>query len=63
MQGTLALATTAFGALVTGCADSSSSATPAGGSVLLAYFSRPGENYYHGDRIDLAVGNTQVSPG
>ena len=28
--------------------------------VLLAYFSRPGENYYYGDRINLEVGNTQV---
>lgn len=32
----------------------------AGSRVLLAYFSRPGENYYYGDRIDLEVGNTQV---
>ncbi|CDK01309.1 conserved exported hypothetical protein [Microbacterium sp. C448] len=32
----------------------------AGGRVLLAYFSRPGENYYYGDRIDLEVGNTQI---
>ncbi|WP_137844236.1 flavodoxin [Microbacterium sp. 2FI] len=28
--------------------------------VLLAYFSRPGENYYYGDRIALETGNTQV---
>jgi hypothetical protein len=29
--------------------------------VLLAYFSRPGENYYYyGERIDLEVGNTEV---
>jgi flavodoxin len=28
--------------------------------VLLAYFSRAGENYYYGERIDLEVGNTQV---
>ncbi|MGW0819397.1 flavodoxin [Streptomyces viridiviolaceus] len=28
--------------------------------VLLAYFSRPGENYYYGDRTDLKVGNTEV---
>lgn len=28
-------------------------------SILLAYFSRAGENYY-GDRIDLEVGNTEV---
>jgi flavodoxin len=28
--------------------------------VLLAYFSRAGENYYYGGRIDLKVGNTEV---
>ena len=28
--------------------------------MLLAYFSRPGENYYYGDRITLEVGNTQL---
>jgi flavodoxin len=32
-------------------------------NVLLAYFSRAGENYYHGDRIDLEVGNTRVVAG
>jgi flavodoxin len=31
-----------------------------GSSVLLAYFSRPGENYYYGDRTDLEVGNTKL---
>src|SRR5690606_14496627 len=30
------------------------------GQVLLAYFSRPGENYYYGDRTNLKVGNTEV---
>lgn len=30
------------------------------GTVLLAYFSRPGENYYYGDRTTLKVGNTEV---
>jgi flavodoxin len=41
------------------------SATPgmAGSNVLLAWFSRAGENYYHGDRIDLEVGNTAVVAG
>jgi flavodoxin len=35
--------------------------TDAGSSkVLLAYFSRAGENYYYGDRINLEVGNTEV---
>ncbi|MFS8204344.1 flavodoxin (plasmid) [Streptomyces sp. CWNU-52B] len=28
--------------------------------MLLAYFSRPGENYYYGDRTTLKVGNTEV---
>jgi flavodoxin len=28
--------------------------------VLVAYFSRPGENYYYGDRITLEKGNTEV---
>lgn len=31
-----------------------------GSKVLLAYFSRPGENYHYGGRIDLEVGNTEV---
>ena len=34
--------------------------SPARPRVLLAYFSRAGENYYYGDRIDLEVGNTEV---
>jgi hypothetical protein len=29
-------------------------------NVLLSCFSRPGENYYYGGRIDLKVGNTEV---
>ncbi|MCC6177217.1 MAG: hypothetical protein IT305_18075 [Chloroflexi bacterium] len=32
-------------------------------SVLLAYFSRAGENYYYGGRTDLTVGNTEVLAG
>ncbi len=41
------------------------SATPgaAGSNVLLVFFSRAGENYYYGDRIDLEVGNTKVLAG
>jgi flavodoxin len=31
--------------------------------VLIVYFSRAGENYYYGDRIDLEVGNTEVLAG
>lgn len=34
--------------------------TVARNNVLLAYFSRPGENYYYGGRTTLEVGNTQV---
>jgi flavodoxin len=35
-------------------------ARAARGSVLLAYFSRPGENYWNGGRRNLRVGNTEV---
>jgi flavodoxin len=37
----------------------------AGGAprVLIAYFSRAGENYYYGDRVNLDVGNTEVLTG
>ncbi|MFD4422824.1 flavodoxin [Agromyces sp. NPDC058484] len=38
-------------------------ATPAGASVLVVFFSRAGENYSYGDRIDLEVGNTEVLAG
>ena len=31
--------------------------------VLVVYYSRAGENYYYGDRIDLEVGNTEVLGG
>lgn len=44
-------------------ADTGPSSPPAGGSgpsVLVAYFSRPGENYHYGGRRDLSVGNTEV---
>ncbi|MFD7204294.1 hypothetical protein [Streptomyces sp. NPDC059893] len=33
------------------------------GRVLLAYFSRPGENDYYGKRHNLKVGNTEVLAG
>ena len=39
-----------------------SSAAP-GSRVLLAYFSRAGENYFNGGRRRLAVGNTEVVAG
>ena len=31
-----------------------------GGRILLAYFSRPGENWWNGGRRDLEVGNTEM---
>ncbi|OZF25713.1 hypothetical protein CH296_26740 [Rhodococcus sp. 14-2496-1d] len=34
-----------------------------GSRILLAFFSRPGENYYYGDRTVLDVGNTEVLVG
>ncbi|MFC7725496.1 flavodoxin [Nocardioides sp. GCM10028917] len=43
--------------------DASSSPTRAssdGARVLVVYYSRPGENYYYGDRTHLEVGNTEV---
>jgi len=35
----------------------------AGGTVLLAYFSRAGENYWNGGRRRLTIGNTQLVAG
>lgn len=37
--------------------------TPTGSKVLVAYFSRAGENYYYGERTNLEVGNTEVLTG
>lgn len=34
-----------------------------GSRVLVAYFSRPGENYWEGGRRNLAVGNTELLAG
>ncbi|MET8150863.1 flavodoxin [Actinoplanes sp. NPDC049668] len=51
----LGAAGTALGA----CTDSPA----AGGRVLLAYFSRAGENYFYGGRRRLTVGNTEVLAG
>ncbi|WP_105974294.1 flavodoxin [Streptomyces geranii] len=61
------------GVQITGCSTSPSSddtpeeagerpaAAPSSGKrVLLAYFSRPGENYFNGGRTNLKVGNTEV---
>ena len=41
-------------------APSSAPARPQDGPILLAYFSRPGENYWYGGRKNLKVGNTQM---
>jgi flavodoxin len=40
-----------------------SASEAASNRVLVAYFSRPGENYYYGGRINLDVGNTEVLAG
>ena len=39
------------------------SVTSTGSTVLLAYFSRAGENYHYGGRTELQVGNTEVLAG
>ncbi|HWM09177.1 MAG TPA: flavodoxin [Solirubrobacteraceae bacterium] len=49
------------GAALSACGeDSAPDARPGGGGILLAYFSRPGENYWNGGRRNLEVGNTEV---
>jgi flavodoxin len=66
----LGAAGTAVGATMSGCITSRQSgdqpraaaSRPSGDgqSVLLAYFSRAGENYYNGGRRRLTIGNTQI---
>jgi flavodoxin len=66
----IAVAGTAVGGLASGCTASrrvgdeprpaTNEPTSAGGTVVLAYFSRAGENYHYGGRRRLTVGNTQV---
>lgn len=63
------------GAQITGCAASSpdesapettsrpSLAASPGKRVLLAYYSRPGENFHYGERTNLTTGNTEVLAG
>jgi flavodoxin len=51
--------------LASGCSASSSRPAaerpaPSSPAVLLAYFSRAGENYYYGGRTNLEVGNTEL---
>lgn len=53
-------------AAITGSPSPSASTVPKeqpGGRMLLAYFSRPGENYWNGGRRYLQVGNTAVVAG
>jgi flavodoxin len=55
-----------LGAQMSGCAESSPrhvEAGPTSTKVLLAYFSRAGENYSYGGRTDLKVGNTEGLAG
>jgi hypothetical protein len=73
----LGAAGTASGVLLSACTGSrpsvsAPSASPGrapassvagGSSVLLAYFSRAGENYFNGGRKRLTVGNTEVVAG
>ncbi|MEV6493894.1 flavodoxin [Actinoplanes sp. NPDC051633] len=77
LRGVLAgSAGVAAGAVLSACTDSpaagpASATTPAGGvpasssgsAVLLAYFSRAGENWFNGGRRRLTVGNTEVVAG
>jgi flavodoxin len=60
-RGFLGLAVTGVVGAVVGVPLSGCGAqSPADRSVLLAYFSRPGENYWNGGRRTLRVGNTEV---
>lgn len=76
LRGTLAgIASVAVGTSMSGCAGASlrrvgdesaptpAQPTPSHSKVLLAYFSRAGENYYYGGRTQLAVGNTEMVAG
>ena len=60
----LQLAVAGVTATVTGCGSTPRPAAPDGPRrILLASFSRAGENYYNGGRRDLEVGNTKVLAG
>ena len=59
VAGTAACSTARPQAPATEATPSRNSTEP-GATVLLAYFSRPGENYHYGGRHDLTVGNTEV---
>jgi flavodoxin len=54
----------AVGVPLTACGGRSPDDAPGdGGRILLAYFSRPGENYWNGGKRKLRVGNTEVLTG
>jgi flavodoxin len=70
--GAAAAVGVAGGAWLVGCASSDEpeaertsarSAVPSDARVLVAYFSRAGENYHYGGRRFLEVGNTEVLVG
>ncbi len=44
-------------------ATGSSGDAEGGARILVVYFSRAGENYHYGDRVDLKIGNTEVLAG
>jgi flavodoxin len=48
---------------IEGTAEGTVEGRKTGAKVLLAYFSRAGENYHYGGRRDLDVGNTEVLAG
>jgi flavodoxin len=73
LKGSLVLGGGLLGSHIVGCSPSAptpattqprvapeASSVPGPSKVLLAYFSRAGENYHYGDRIDLDVGNTEI---
>ncbi|MGD6751985.1 flavodoxin [Streptomyces sp. BH105] len=61
-------ATAGLAATLNGCTQGPPASHPAPASstpetsmrALLVYFSRPGENYWHGGRKDLEIGNTRI---
>ena len=62
--GAGALAGVMMGTVATGCGSGANTmSSQSYRRVLLAYFSRAGENYYYGGRTDLTVGNTEVLAG
>jgi flavodoxin len=71
LRGALLGAAGVGGAVLSACTDfpapsplvSSTAEDEPSGAVLLAYFSRAGENYFYGGRKRITVGNTEVVAG